>query len=164
MGALAQEEGPVMATKVEAAGGRLFEDDFYAWTREQAALLRAGRFAALDLDHLVEAILEAGDVQREAALRIARAVIEHLLKLAHSPAQAARNGWRATVREHRARLELGLTPTLRQAVQDELPRVYAIAHRNAEGALRDHGEPAAADALPSRCPYTLDQLTADWWP
>jgi hypothetical protein len=49
-------------------------------------------------------------------------------------------------------------------VQDELPRVYAIARHNAEGALRDHGEPAAADALPTLCPYTLDQLTADWWP
>jgi hypothetical protein len=153
-----------MATKVEAAGGRSYEDDFYAWTREQAALLRARRFGALDLDHLTLAILEAGDMQREAALGNARVVIEHLLKLAHSPAKDPRNGWRATVREHRARLELGLTPTLRQALQDELPRVYAIARRNAEGALRDHGEPAAADALPALCPYTLDQLTADWWP
>jgi hypothetical protein len=154
-----------MATKVEAARERLYEDDFYAWTREQAALLRARRFAALDLDHLTLAILEAGNMQREAALGNARVVIEHLLKLAHSPARDPRNGWRATVRKHRARLELGLTPTLRQTLQDELPRVYAIARRTAEGgALRDHGEPAAADALPALCPYTLDQLTADWWP
>jgi hypothetical protein len=35
-----------------------------------------------------------------------------------------------------ARLELGLTPPLRQALQDERVRVYAIARRNAEGALR----------------------------
>ena len=153
-----------MATNVEAARERLYEDDFYAWTRQQAALLRAGRFAALDLDHLIEAILEAGDMQREAVLSNARVVIEHLLKLAHSPAQEPRNGWRATVREHRARLELGLSPQLRQALQDELPRVYTIARRNTEGALRDHGEPTAADALPTACPYALDQITADWWP
>ena len=153
-----------MATKVEAAGGRLYEDDFYAWTRQQAALLRAGRFAALDLDHLTLAILAAGDMQRDGALGNARVVTLHLLKLAHSPARDPRNAWRATVREHRARLELGLTPKLRQAVEDELPRVYALARRNAEGTLRDHGEPAAADALPALCPYTLDQLTADWWP
>jgi hypothetical protein len=107
-----------MATKVEAARERLHEDDFYAWTRRQAALLCARRFAALDLDHLIEAILEAGDMQREAVLSNARVVIEHLLKLAHSPAHDRRNGWRATIREHRARLELGLTPTMRQAVQD----------------------------------------------
>ena len=74
-----------MATKVEAAGGRLYEDDFYAWTREQAALLRARRFAALDLGHLALAIQEAGDLQREAALGNARVVIEHLLKLPTAP-------------------------------------------------------------------------------
>ncbi len=152
-----------MATKVSARAP-LHDDDFYAWTRQQAALLRSRRFGALDLDHLVEAIEELGDMQREAVLGNARVVLEHLLRLAHSPAQDPRNGWRATVREHRARLELGLTPRLRQALQDELRRVYEIARRNADGALRDHGELAAADALPTTCPYTLDQINADWWP
>ncbi len=153
-----------MATKVEPAPGQLYEQDFYAWTRQQAALLRSRRFGALDLEHLIEATLEAGDMQREAVLSNARVVLEHLLKLTHSPAQDPRNGWRATVREHRARLELGLTPRLRQALQDELPRVYEIARRNAEGVLRDHGEQTAADALPLACPYALDQIMTDWWP
>jgi hypothetical protein len=152
-----------MATKVPARAP-LYDDDFYAWTRQQAALLRSRRFGALDLDHLIEAIEELGDMQRQAALGNARVVLEHLLKLAHSPARDLRNGWRATVREHRARLELGLTPRRHQALQDELPRVYEIARRNADGALRDHGEPSAAGALPATCPYTLDQITADWWP
>lgn len=153
-----------MATKVEAASKRLHDEDFYAWTREQAALLRARRFSALDLDLLIEAIEELGDVQREAVLGNARAVLEHLLKLAHSFARDPRNGWRATIREHRARLELQLTPRLRQALHDELDRVYTIARRNAEGALRDHGKQAAADALPATCPYTVDQIIAHWWP
>ena len=90
----------------------------------------------LDLDHLVEAVEELGDLQREAVLSNARVVLEHILKLAHSPATDPRNGWRATVREHRARLELQITLQLRQALQDELERVYAIARRNAEGAAR----------------------------
>ena len=153
-----------MATKVEPARGRLYEDDPYAWTREQAALLRSRRFGALDLEHLVEAIEAWGDMQREAVLSNARVVVEHLLKLAHSPAEDPRNGWRATIREHRARLELGLTPRLLQVLGDDLERIYTIARRNAEGALRDHAEPAAADALPTTCPYTLDQITTDWWP
>jgi Domain of unknown function DUF29 len=153
-----------MATKVEAQAERLYEDDFYAWAREQAGHLRARRFAALDLPHLVEEVEELGDAKRDAVLGNARIIIEHLLKLERSPARDPRNGWRATVREHRARLELQLTPRLRQMLQDELDRVFAIARRNAEGALRDHGEQVAADALPGRCPYTLDQLTGDWWP
>jgi hypothetical protein len=30
--------------------------------------------------------------------------------------------------------------------------------------MRDHGEHAAADALPEACPYMLDQITGDWLP
>jgi hypothetical protein len=30
--------------------------------------------------------------------------------------------------------------------------------------MRDHGEDAAADALPKTCPYTADQITGDWLP
>lgn len=45
-----------MATKVEAGRERLHDEDFYAWTKRQAALLRARRCNALDLDHLVEAV------------------------------------------------------------------------------------------------------------
>lgn len=153
-----------MATKVGAQAERLYEEDFYAWTREQTRHLRARRFAAVDLEHLIEEVAELGNARRDAVLGNARIIIEHLLKLEHGPAQDARNGWRATVREHRARLELQLTPRLRQVLQDELARVVAIARRNAEGALRDHGEDAAADALPERYPYTFEQLTTDWWP
>jgi hypothetical protein len=34
----------------------------------------------------------------------------------------------------------------------------------ADGAFRDDGEDAAADAMPARCPYTLDQVTGAWLP
>ena len=27
-----------------------------------------------------------------------------------------------------------------------------------------YGEDAAADALPATRPYTVEQITADWWP
>jgi hypothetical protein len=45
-----------------------------------------------------------------------------------------------------------------------LPRTYDRARRNFAAALREHGEQAAADALPEICPYTLDQLTGEWLP
>jgi hypothetical protein len=66
--------------------------------------------------------------------------------------------------EHRARLEVELTPRLRQILDEERPRIYGIARRGAEVALRDYGEQAAADALPATCPYTLDQIAGDWLP
>jgi hypothetical protein len=104
------------------------------------------------------------DVKRSAVLNNARVVIEHLLKLQHSPATDPRNGWRASVREHRRRLQIDLTPRLRQILAEELPGLFAMAGDDAAAALRDHGEHATADALPQTCPYTLDQIAGDWLP
>jgi sulfite reductase beta subunit-like hemoprotein len=154
----------MMATRIKPAPKELYEEDFYVWTQRQAELLRARRFADLDLEHLIEEVAELGDTKLSAVLNNARVVMEHLLKLQHSPATDPRNGWRATVREHRSRLEIELTPRLREIVQQELPRVFRIARKSAAESMRDHGEHGAADALPETCPYTADQITGDWLP
>ncbi len=155
-----------MATRVKPAptDKMLYDGDFYVWTERQAALLRARRFEALDLDHLILEVEGLGDAKRSAVLNNARTVIEHLLKLQHSPAADPRTGWRATVLEHRSRLEVDLTPRLRQVLAEELPRMYRLAYRSAVVSMHDHGEAAAADTLPETCPYTLDQITGDWLP
>jgi hypothetical protein len=38
---------------------KAYDDDFYAWTQEQAALLRGGRLADADVEHLIEESLKA---------------------------------------------------------------------------------------------------------
>jgi len=153
-----------MVAEIEHAAPTRYEDDVYAWAEQQAALLRVRRFAELDLEHLIEEIEEVGGSLRRAMLNDARVVIEHLLKLEHSPARDPRRVWRATILEHRARLETGLTPALRPVVEAELPRIYRLARRAVETALRDHDETAAADALPETCPYTFADITGDWLP
>ncbi len=152
-----------MATKLASKPG-LYERDFYVWAEEQAALLRARRFDALDLDHLIEEVEGLADAKRSAVLNNARVVMEHLLKLGSSPATDPRNKWRATVREHRNRLEADLTPRLAQLLEEELPRWYGLARKSASESMRDHGEHAAADALPETCPYTREQVLGDWLP
>jgi hypothetical protein len=52
----------------------------------------------------------------------ARVVMEHLLKLQFSPATDPRNTWRATVREHRRRVQIELTPWIERILGDQLPR------------------------------------------
>ena len=153
-----------MATRIKPMTKELYEKDFYVWAFEQADRLRAKRFDALDLDNLIEEVEGLADVKRSAVLNNARVIMEHLLKLQHSPATDPRKGWRASVVEHRARLEVELTPRLRQILDEELPRIYGIARRAAEASLRDHGEAPAAAALPATCPYSLDQITGDWLP
>jgi hypothetical protein len=153
-----------MATQVKARTRELYGQDLYAWSKTQADLLRAGHFAELDLEHLIEEIEDVGGALRRSARNRIRTIIEHLLKLEHSPATDPHAGWRATVRTQRVRLRDALTPTLRSEVESELAELYGDGRALAEGMLRDHGEHAAADALPATCPYSLDQITGDWLP
>ncbi len=151
-----------MATRIKSPPKPLYEQDFYAWSKAQAELLRAGRYAELDLEHLIEEVDDWGDALKRSVRNRMRTIIEHLLKLPHSPAQDPRSAWRATVRTQRVRLRDGLKASLPREVESELAELYADARTLAEGALRDHGEAAAADALPATCPNSLDQITGDW--
>jgi Domain of unknown function DUF29 len=153
-----------VATRARTRTSDLYEQDFYAWAREQATLLRAGRFEELDLAHLSEEVDDLGEsLYRSVRSRI-RTIIEHLLKLQHSPAAAPRSLWLDTIHTQRADLEDDLTASLRRRLRSELPKQYARARAAAARSLRRHGETAAADALPESCPYTLDQIAGDWLP
>jgi Domain of unknown function DUF29 len=79
------------------SAAELYEDDFYAWTQQQAKELR--RFARsrpnlpLDLPHIAEEIADLGTERRNAVRSWTARVIEHLLLTEHSPAQEPRRGW-----------------------------------------------------------------------
>ena len=57
-----------------------------------------------------------------------------------------------------------LTASIRSEVEATLPDLYDRARQNADTSLRKHGERNAADAVPTTCPDTLDQITGDWLP
>jgi Domain of unknown function DUF29 len=154
-----------MATQPE----RLYDEDFYAWTRDQAKALR--RLAAtrpnieIDFEHLIEEVADLGKSERFAVRSQLRRIIEHSLKLAWSPAREPRPGWHETIIDARTTLDDKLSPTLRRDLRRNLDQLYAQARRNAEGALRAHGEHEAADALPAVCPYRFaDLLRHGWYP
>lgn len=153
-----------MATRIKSRPSESYDADFYVWLERQAALLRARRFEELDLDNLIEEVEGLARAELNAVLSNASVIIEHLLKLEHSPAAEPRAGWRASVREHRRRLRRELTPRLRQLLASELPALYGEVRDDTAALLRDHGETAAADALPASCPYDLDRLTGSWLP
>jgi hypothetical protein len=153
-----------MATRVRTRGSDLYEQDFYAWAREQATLLRAGRFEGLDLAHLTQEVDDLGEALYRSVRSRIRTIIEHLLKLQHSPAAEPRGLWLDTVHTQRADLEDDLTASLRPRLRSELPKQYVRARAAAARSLRRYGETAAADALPETCPYSLDQIAGDWLP
>src|ERR671919_1219615 len=141
-----------MATRIKEVTKPVYEADFYVWAREQAELLRAGRYDELDLQNLIEEVDDLGlSLYRSVRSRV-RTIIEHLLKLEHSPAQAPRGGWYDTILTQRSDLLDELTPSIRREVEPALPALYDKARQNAATSLRKHGEDVAADALPQTCP------------
>src|SRR4051794_23238748 len=68
-----------------AMSNSLYDRDFYAWAQHQAALLRAGRAADIDSEHLAEEIESLGARERrELRNRVAR-LVQHLLKWRYQP-------------------------------------------------------------------------------
>lgn len=153
-----------MATRIKPSAKDLYEEDLYVWSHTQAALLPARRFDELDLENLIEEVLDVGGALRRSVRSRARIIIEHLLKLQHSPATDPCLGWRAIIRTQRSDLLGDLTPSLRRDLADGLSDLYLRAWHDVDASLRDHGENAAADALPAAWPYDLDQITGDWLP
>ncbi len=147
----------------------LYQTDYYAWTKQQAAELRklaAARVkSSLDLANLAEEVESLGRSDLATVRSQLRRIIEHLLKLEHSPAAEPRFGWRESVIEARDVIPDVITATLRREVEAELAKTYQQGRRKAGAALLRHGERQAASALPADCPYDFDQIVGhDWYP
>jgi hypothetical protein len=142
-----------------------YDDDFFAWTQHQAAVLRdmAVSDNRFDRENVAEEIEDLGRSYRDAVRSQVRRIIEHFLKLQYSPAQAPRLGWMGTIADARAEISDRLSATLRRDAANRLRALYATARYQAELGLRQHNEASAADALPIECPYSLDQILEDHW-
>ena len=133
-----------------------YNRDFYAWTTEQAALLRAGRLSEADVENIAEEIESMGRSERRELVNRLTVLLTHLLKWQAQPALRG-NSWRLTIVEQRARLNEHLkdNPSLKGA----LPEAFVTAYRFALlAAQRETGLPE--DAFPAVCPWASDQVTA----
>ena len=92
-------------------------------------------------------------------------ILEHLLKLEHSPAEDPRDGWIDTVARCRDDVSRTLddSPSLRRKLPERWRKEYALARRGAVRSLARDGIETAE--VPTDPPYTLDQaIDSDWWP
>lgn len=142
--------------------------DYYSWTQEQAALLRARRFDLLDIERLAAAVEDIGRTRNESRDISARlaVVIGFLLRL--QVQQKRTDGqtqiWRVTVNSQRHQLaryfyanpELGESPKGAEllAAAWEDGRLLAVR----QSGLDDH-------QFPKDCPFTIAQIIEpDFWP
>lgn len=146
-----------------------YNTDFYGWTQEQAAKLRALLVDRTNLDLDIENIAEEIDSlgrsdYRQLVSRLEEVCI-HLLKLHYSLSGEPRRGWKNSVRGQRYRLGklLEESPSLKPRLQEALVEGY-------EDSLRHFDDQklislTMPEHLPGLSPFDVDDvLTEDWWP
>ena len=131
-----------------------YDQDFYAWTREQADLLRAGHFTALDADHLAEELDSMGASERQQLTNRLKVLMAHMLKWQYQPHLQSRS-WSATLKEQRLSIQdlLDDNPSLRTILDQRITKAYRLARLLAvrETNLEER-------TFPEQCPYTWEQI------
>lgn len=133
-----------------------YDEDFFAWTEEQARLLRAGELAEIDALNLAEEVESVGRSDRREIRSRLIVLLTHILKWHFQP-EARSSGWSGTIREQRDQIELILedSPSLRPIVTEALSRAYNKARMIA---CEETALPAAT--FPIDCPFTPEQILA----
>jgi hypothetical protein len=137
----------------------LYDQDFYAWTQEQAEALRT-HFRGdnrLDVEHLAEEIADLGDSELQAVESYVEQIIAHLLKLDYSGQADPRAHWRAEVLNFRRSVERKVSPTIRRKVEADLEGRYARGREIAAVGAIVH-EPDLIRRLPRTCLYDWDAI------
>jgi hypothetical protein len=153
---------------------RLYDDDFIAWSKQQAEALRAaargGSNQAIDWENVAEEIEDLGKSQRRELSSRIREIILHLVKLTNSPRSEPRPGWRSSIRRQRAEIEdlLKDNPSLGREVAAMIREQIPRAVRAAIDDLADRGElhnVARQDLKDGPSPlFAEEQVLGDWFP
>lgn len=116
-----------------------YEQDFLAWTEQQAQYLRSGCWAELDVKNLVEELEALGRSEQRELGSYLQVLLMHLLKCQHQPERKTQS-WETTVSNCRDQIQdcLEDAPSLRRFLQDPawLQKHYRRACRDAAKEMR----------------------------
>jgi len=146
---------------MSTASTRLYETDFYGWIQNQAGVLRAGSFAALDLDNLIEEIESMGKSHQRALESRLEILLIHLLKWQYQTGRRTPS-WEHTIKEQRRRIagHLKKNPSLKSKIPETFAEAYEYAVPSASVETN-----MPATTFPSACPWTFEQVMDEhFWP
>jgi hypothetical protein len=97
-----------------------YDEDVAAWAKEQVALLRAGQWALLDIDHIAEEIEDMNISHRHQLAHRMAILMAHMLKWKYQPNRRGR-GWTNTMRTQREAIAklLRKMPSLRKLLEED---------------------------------------------
>ncbi len=131
-----------------------YEQDFYAWTRRTAELLRAGRFDEADIEHSRRRSRTRGGGTCGSRRTVVRVLLTHLLKWQVQPDRRSAS-WGGTISAQRQEIDsvLEQSPSLRPGLASDLAdnSVRAVRHAAAETGL-------GSERFPEASPYAVEQV------
>jgi hypothetical protein len=133
------------------------DQDFCAWSLEQAALLRQRRTAEADLDLIAEEIESMGKTEKRELVSRLTVLLLPLLKWRFQPKGRGKS-WRLSIANARDEIAdlIADNPSLKSMLEDVTAQAYRYARRKAaiETSL---GE----DRFPGQCPWTFAKAIED---
>lgn len=138
-----------------------YDTDFNLWTQQQAALLRQGRFQAIDVVNLAEEIESMGKSDRRAIESYLANILFHLLKWQYQPERRS-TSWKLSIRNsrHQVAKRLKESPSFKPSIADIIFDEYQLAK---DYAADETGLPLAT--FPDQCQFTIEQvLDTEYWP
>ncbi|QSJ20762.1 DUF29 domain-containing protein [Nostoc sp. UHCC 0702] len=133
-----------------------YDQDFLLWTQQQAEYLKKGRWAELDVEHLVEELEALGRSEQKELGSYLQVLIMHLLKCQFQPEKRTQS-WDNTLSNCRDKIQdcLEDTPSLQRFLEDSvcIRKYYRRACRDAAKETQK-----SIENFPAECPFTIEQI------
>ena len=139
----------------------LYDTDYYGWSNQQAALLRAGKLSEADIENIAEEIESMGKGEKRELVNRLRVLLLHLLKWRFQPERRG-SSWSATIKIQRADIAHHMVdnPSLKSQIAEAVEWAYVGGRLEAASQTE-----LAEKTFPQNCPWTFAQMTdPDFWP
>jgi Domain of unknown function DUF29 len=133
-----------------------YDTDIVAWANEQAALLRAGRFSELDIEHISDEVEDVGKSEKRELQRRMTVLLAHLLKWEYQPERRS-TSWEVTIHTQREVIEVAIqeTPSLKASLNDQTWQSTAWKDAR-DSAYKETG--INKPVFPIDCPWSNKQI------
>lgn len=139
----------------------LYDQDFFAWTQEQAKFIKEKSFDKLDITHLFEEVEDMGNRHADEIESRLEVLLMHLLKWKYQPNLQSRS-WQLTIKEQRLAItrRLKKMPSLKSKIPELFEESYITSLLRAE---RETGLPS--NTFPEKCEWSFEQaLDENYYP
>lgn len=139
----------------------LYDTDFFAWTQEQARLIKERAFSKLDITHLFEEVEDMGNTYVDELASRFELLLMHLLKWKYQTRLQSRS-WQLTIKEQRFRIKKRLKKM--PSLKSKLPELFLEAYETAVFIAINETD-LDESTFPKKCEWTIEQaLDNDFLP